>query len=140
MGIVLPSLTDWSFQLRMLACALALAISSGCSTLTDTKKAEGSGKHQVYTKSVAEVWKAAELSLQDLGLDIIEKNMAAGYLLAKRNMTIGSYGENVAIFVKSSGPSSTRVEVVSKKVLATTIFAPDWTDKVFSRLDARLSK
>lgn len=132
--------TQWCTFWRRLAWAVSLAVLAGCSTLSDTKRAEGSGKQQLYSKSFAEVWHVAELSLQDLGLDIIEKNKSAGYLLAKRNMTIGSYGENVAIFVKSSGPNSTRVEVVSKKVLATTIFAPDWTDKVFSRIDARLTK
>jgi hypothetical protein len=117
---------------------LAIAM-TGCSTLSDTKNAEGVGKRQVYAKPLDEVWRVAELSLQDLGLDIVEKNPQGGYVLAKRNMTMGSYGENVAVFVRSLGPNSTSVEVVSKKVLATTIFAPDWTEQVFQRLSTRLN-
>ena len=53
-------------------------------------------------------------------------------------MTLGSYGENVAVFVRKKTDNETNVEVVSKKSMATNIFAPDWTEDVFKEIDIAL--
>jgi len=117
-----------------------LALMTGCSTLADTRNAEGTGKTITYSKNIDEVWPIALLALQDLGLDVIEVNRAQGYILAKRNISALSYGENVAIFVRPASAGKTNVEVLSKKVLATTVFAPDWTEDIFRRINIRLNK
>ena len=80
------------------------------------------------------------LKFNDLGLDVIEENKSQGYLLAKKGVSLLSYGENVAIFLKKVDNSTTTVEVISKKVLATTVFAKDWTDEIFMKLNARIKK
>ena len=124
-----------------LSAILAVVLTiTGCSTLADTRNAEGTGKKVTYSKSVDEVWPLAILALQDVGLDVIEVNKAQGFITAKRNMTAFSYGENVAIFVRPASANGTSVEVLSKKVLATTVFAPDWTEDIFKRLNNRLNK
>ena len=117
-----------------------VALMSGCSTLANTRSAEGTGKKVTYAKSADEVWPVALLALQDLGLDVIETNKAQGYILAKRNMSVFSYGENVAVFVRPASVGSSNVEVISKKVLATTVFAPDWTEDIFKQLNTRLNR
>jgi uncharacterized lipoprotein len=126
--------------LKVIGIGLCLALLSGCSTLADTKKSEGVGKRVTYSKSMDEVWPLAILSLNDVGLDVIEENKSQGYVLAKKGMSAFSYGENVAIFVKKIDNSNTSVEVVSKRVLATTVFAKDWTDEIFMKLNARIKK
>jgi hypothetical protein len=66
---------------------------------------------------------------------------AEGYILAQRGITAFSYGENVAIFVESvNGVTRTRVEVVSKKAMATNVFAPDWSKEILDKLDEKLKK
>jgi uncharacterized lipoprotein len=126
--------------LKVIGIGLFVALLSGCSTLADTKKSEGVGKRVTYSKSMDEVWPLAILSLNDVGLDVIEENKSQGYVLAKKGMSAFSYGENVAIFVKKIDNSNTSVEVVSKRVLATTVFAKDWTDEIFVKLNARIKK
>ena len=125
---------------RIMIVGFTTLLIAGCSTLADTKKSEGVGKRVTYSKSMDEVWPLAILSLNDVGLDVIEENKSQGYVLAKKGMSAFSYGENVAIFVKKIDNSNTSVEVVSKRVLATTVFAKDWTDEIFMKLNARIKK
>jgi uncharacterized lipoprotein len=129
-----------NIALKIITGITAVTLISGCSTLADTKKSEGVGKRVTYSKSMDEVWPLAILSLNDVGLDVIEENKSQGYVLAKKGMSAFSYGENVAIFVKKIDNSNTSVEVVSKRVLATTVFAKDWTDEIFMKLNARIKK
>lgn len=69
----------------------------------------------------------------------MSENKAEGTLLAERTMTAFSWGEKVAIFVdRVTGKVSTRVEVVSKRALATNVTAPDWDKMLFKALDAKL--
>lgn len=118
----------------------ATLLTTGCSTLADTKRSEGEGRRVSYSKSMDEIWPLTIYTLNDLGLDVIEENKSQGYLLAKKGVSLLSYGENVAIFLKKVDNSTTTVEVISKKVLATTVFAKDWTDEIFMKLDARIKK
>ena len=60
-------------------------------------------------------------------------------MLAQRGVTLMSYGENVAIFVESvNGVTKTRVEVVSKKSMATNIFAPNWSKEILDKLALKM--
>ena len=110
----------------------------GCSSLSEIRNLEGEGKKKTYQKSVDEIWPIVILSVNDLGIPIIETNKESGYVLAKRGMSVGSYGENIAIFVKKQNESVTSVEIISKRRLATTVFATDWTDSFFMMLENRL--
>ena len=79
--------------------------------------------------------------LADLSLPMVGDNKTEGYILAQRGITAFSYGENVAIFVESvNGVTRTRVEVVSKKSMATNVFAPDWSKEILDKLGEKLKK
>ena len=110
----------------------------GCSSLPEIRNLEGEGKKKTYQKSIDEIWPIVILSVNDLGIPVIETNKESGYVLAKRGMSVGSYGENIAIFVKKQNESVTSVEIISKRRLATTVFATDWTDSFFMILENRL--
>lgn len=110
----------------------------GCSTLADARKAEGEGVKKTYPVSYEKTWNACNTALNKLKLEIASENRDKGYILAQRGMTLGSYGENVAVFIRKKTDSETNVEVVSKKSMATNIFAPDWTEDVFKEIDIAL--
>jgi uncharacterized protein YceK len=119
----------------------AAAFMSGCSTLADARSAKGTGTSREYSASVDEVWKAMPKVLADLSLPMVGDNKTEGYILAQRGITAFSYGENVAIFVESvNGVTRTRVEVVSKKSMATNVFAPDWSKEILDKLGEKLKK
>lgn len=110
----------------------------GCSTLGDARRAEGQGIARTYPAPVEKVWDATIAVLKKLDLDVATENRETGYILAQRGLTPLSYGENVAIFVRKKTDKSSEVEVVSKRVLATNIFAPDWTNDIHGGLSERL--
>ncbi len=116
----------WVFQLQ------------GCSTLADARKAEGEGAKRVFPASFEKTWNASNTALIKLKLEIASENRDKGYILAQRGMTFFSYGENIAIFVKKQSDAQTSVEVVSKKSMATNIFAPDWTEDIFKEIGVAL--
>ncbi len=118
-----------------------VAFMAGCSNLADARAGKGTGTSREYAASLDEVWRAMPVVLAALSLPMVGDNKAEGYILAQRGMTAFSYGENVAIFVESvNGVTRTRVEIVSKKALATNIFAPEWSKEILDKLDETLSK
>jgi uncharacterized lipoprotein len=123
----------------LLAAIAALSFASGCSTLADSRAAKGTGQSREYAAPIDAVWKALPSVLAELSLPLVGENKQEGYMLAQRGVTLMSYGENVAIFVESvNGVTKTRVEVVSKKTMATNIFAPDWSKEILDKLATKL--
>ena len=107
---------------------------SGCATLADARRSEGSGPFRIYDAPAEKVWTALPQVIKNSDLQYVGENRQEGYILAQRGITMFSYGEEVAIFIKPLGEHKTRVEIVSKKALATNIFAPDWSNKLFQLL------
>ena len=119
---------------------LASLLLTGCSTMADAVQARGTGTKVIYQASFADIWAALPQVVTDAGLKFVSANPADRSVLAQRGMTAFSYGENVAIFVEKIEPSGSSVEVVSKKAVATTIFAPDWAKPIFEQLDKKFKR
>ena len=124
-----------SVRLCLLSVSLCVTgFLSGCSTLADAKAGKGTGISQSYPVAVDRVWQVLPAAVKLAGIDYVTDNKAEGFALAQRGLTAFSYGENVAIFVDSVQPQVTKVEVVSKKALATTIFATDWAKPILDKI------
>lgn len=116
-----------------------LSFTSGCATLADAQAAKGTGTSREYSAPMEKVWSAIPAVLADLHLPLVSQNRAEGTMLAQRGVTPFSYGENVAIFVEPIASSTrTRVEIVSKKAMATNVFAPDWSSEILDKLGEKL--
>ena len=125
--------------LLLAATLLAASFITGCASISDTAAARGRGVAHVYNQPYDTVWDVVTAAVKETDLTIVSENKDTGTLLAKRSMTAFSWGENVAIFVdRVSGKVSTRVEIVSKRALATNVTARDWDDTLFKVLDERL--
>ena len=122
--------------IKLILTLLTILIATGCTTLKDSISAKGTGPYKVYAAPKEEVWVATLDAVKYSDLDLISESKPSGTILAQRGMTAFSYGENVAIFVEEETENSCRVEVVSKRALATNIVAPDWSETIFERLDA----
>ena len=112
---------------------------SGCTTLADAKLARGTGESRLYPVSANEIWSILPEAVRVAGLDYVDGNRQEGYALAQHSMNLLTYGENVAIFVESGNDvSTTRVEVVSKRALATNITASNWEETILDGLGRAL--
>ena len=117
----------------------AVAFGTGCSTMADAKNAQGTGTAKEYSASFDTVWKTLPGVLTEISLPLASENKQDGYMLAQRGVTLLSTGENVAIFVKPiPGQARTQVEVVSKKAIATDLFAPNWANRIHEKLAEKL--
>jgi hypothetical protein len=125
--------------LAVLTAIAALSFVSGCANLADAKAARGSGVAREYAASMDKVWNTIPVVLKELELPLVSQNRGEGTILAQRGVTGFSYGENVAIFVEPAGGTTrTRVEIVSKKAMATNVFAPDWSTEILDKLGQKL--
>ena len=114
----------------------AVLLQSGCATLDDAKAARGTGEVRVYAHPKELVWNSLLDVLGTTNLTIVSEDKTEGVVLAKRPMKNFSFGENVAIFVEAAnGGSSTRVEVVNKRAVASNTTAVDWATRIFDKLD-----
>ena len=126
---------------RLFFVILFVLTLQGCTTLADARKAEGEGVRKVYKADIETTWKKTIQVLGKLNLDVATENKQEGYILAQRGMGVFqmSYGENIAIFLKPKTATETEVEVVSKIVMTTNIFAPDWSDDIHKQLNLTFS-
>ena len=127
-------------RLFVIAIVLLSAFTSGCATMADARYARGEGLSRVFDAPYDTVWKAVPEALSSLGLPVAADNKPEGYILAERGMTAFSWGEKVAVFVSKVSEKQTKVEVVSKRALATNITAADWGSEVLQRVDQILSQ
>ncbi len=128
-------------KITLFLFAISFGFIQGCSTLADAKAAKGSGTAVVYAASFDEVWNAIPGVLKELQLPMITDNKATGEVLAQQGVTMMSYGENVAIYVEKVGNEvKTRVEVISKKSMATNVFATNWETRIIEKLNQKFKK
>ena len=109
-------------------------VSTGCSTMADAKAGKGTGTSQTFAVASDRVWQVLPAAVKSAGLDYITGNKDEGFALAQRGVSAFSYGENVAIFIDKLTSESTKVEVVSKKAMATNVFAPDWAQPILDKI------
>lgn len=114
-----------------------------CSTIADARNGKGKGMARTYQGSFDTVWDTIPKAIKALGNGgpkIVGDNKQEGYILAQGGMSFVSYGENVAIFVEKIDDSQTKVEVVSKRTLATNVVAADWAPRIHKKLAELLTQ
>ncbi|SFB26270.1 hypothetical protein SAMN04515620_13235 [Collimonas sp. OK607] len=122
-------------KIALLFIILGTLAVTGCTTLSDARSAKGTGAARVYDVKQGAVWAVLPRAVKEVGLDYVGDNRNDGYALAQRGISAFSYGENVAMFIEPAGAGDkTKVEVVSKRALATTVFATNWENVILDRL------
>lgn len=116
------------------------AVTASCATVGGLSNSEGDGETSYYREDPEVLLDAGVIALADLGLRIEKYDSESRYVLASKGASMGSYGEVVGVFVRQTAQDETvcSVRVVSRKRLATNVFAKNWEDDVFRRLEAQL--
>lgn len=115
----------------------------GCTSINGIKNSQGSGVSRMYERSFDEAYDAALKAIRHLeGFTIIEEDRGKGEIIAVRsmNMSVASSGERVALFLSRLNEQETKIEVVSKAIVVTQIFAPHWENQIFQLIDLQLEK
>ena len=125
--------------LAVVVVAIAMLI-GGCASTETVKEARGQGISRTYPIGYDAVYDAALAAAKAKELEVIESDRASGRLLLSHGVTWLSWGERIAVFVKSVSPRTTDVEIVSKPVLSPLNFPPDWDKILLDQIGAELHR
>ena len=126
--------------MRSFTIALSVFLLSGCATLGTVANARGSGHSRIYNFPYQKVWEAAPKTMSALSLSIGAIDEKERKIVADTPITGFSYGEVVAVFVDKMDETHTKVEVVSRKRIATNIFAYSYQDRILNELSRQLGE
>ena len=125
-----------------LVIAAGMLLTAGCAaSYQGVKDERGFGTSRSFPGSAENAWHACILGLHELGLDLKELDPDRRYLLASQGTSMLSYGEHVGCFVRSDTvPGRQSVEIVTQRVVATNVFAKDWSEEALWTIGIHMSR
>ncbi len=126
--------------MRRAAALSLLFVATGCASMSDVlaERDRGGGVVRSYAAPAQLVHAEARPALLEAGADEVTEHRE--YFAAESGMSLFSMGAVGALFLEPTGPYETRVTVVVKRRVATSIVIPFDEDDVHRRLATRLSR
>jgi len=104
-------------------CALALVLLlAGCLTLADVPRYKSEGRAETYPVTVDEAWTIARAVFRWGGADVIEEHRTEGYMLTTTGANVARRGTLMGAWVEPVDSTHTRVTVVMKRPMQTSVF------------------
>jgi hypothetical protein len=125
-------------KIHALIIAFIVMITGGCASTETVKEAEGEGISRSFSYAFEPVYEATISAAKEKELEVVESDKKSGRLILAHGVTLWSWGERIAVFVKPLSNNETEVEVVSKPVLAPLNFPPDWQNILLDQIEAEL--
>jgi hypothetical protein len=125
-------------RISTLIITVAAIAMSGCASTETVKEAKGQGVSRNYPYAYEQVYKATLSATKTKELEIIEEDKSKGRVILSHGITLWSWGERIAVFIKPFAASGTEVEIISKPVLAPLNFPPDWQHILLDQIDVQL--
>jgi hypothetical protein len=118
---------------------LWILLSAGCSSPRSVANLAGHGTSQVFDADFDQVWSAAVACAQSDDLYILNADKSTGYISAKRGWRPETFGENIGIWVRKTGPQKVEVEVVSRQAGPPIIALRNWEHRLLGNISADLT-
>jgi len=118
-------------------CLLAIMV-GGCASTESVKLAKGEGESRVYQYAYNTVFDAVLAAAKSKELEVVETDKKEGRILLSHGTTWMSWGEHIAVFINSVSDKTTKVEIVSKPVMSTLNFPPDWQSILLNEIAVQL--
>ncbi|HUJ87728.1 MAG TPA: hypothetical protein VLX30_12830 [Burkholderiales bacterium] len=122
----------------ILLVAFVALLAGGCASTQTVKEAKGEGASRVYHHGYNAVYRATLAAAKAKELEVAENDRKARRLILTQGVSWKGLGEKVEVFFTPVTHASTKVEVVSKPVLAPLNFQPDWRQALLDQIDAEL--
>jgi len=110
----------------------------GCASTETVKEAEGQGVSRSYPYTYDQVYEATLSAAKTKELEVVESDRSAGRVMLSHGVTLWSWGERIAVFIKPVADATTEVEIVSKPVLSPLNFPPDWQNILLDQIGFEL--
>lgn len=118
-------------------CLIAI-FAGGCATTETVKEAKGQGVTRTYNYGYEPVFDAVIAAAKTKELELVESDKSSGRLVFSHGVTLWSWGERIAVFVKALTTETTEVEIVSKPVMSPLNFPPDWQNILLNQIEVQL--
>ena len=125
--------------IKIIAISIIALSLQACASHDAARGARGTGQKEIYAASYDRTWDASISAVETTGGKIVESNKEKGDILASYGVTAFSWGERVAVFLKSIGTKQTEVEVATKRAVATNITAKNWDAKLHGTIGKNLA-
>lgn len=125
-------------KIPILTMLFVAAVATGCASTETVKESRGQGVTRQYPYAPARVFDATLSAAKARKLEVVESDRSGGRLILSHGVTLWSWGERIAVFIKPVTANSTEVEIVSKPVLAPLNFPPDWQGILLEQIGAEL--
>ena len=112
---------------------------TACASIDSVKDARGKGVKRTFKQPYDEVYAATLAAAARKKLELVSATRATGAILLSNGASLGSLGERIAVFVSRLGDRVTSVEVVSRPVMSTLSFPPDWPILLFGEIEEELA-
>ena len=99
---------------------------TGCASVETVKNSQGQGETRTYGFGYEKVFNATLDAAKAKELKVVESSQGDGKVILSHGVTWWSWGERIALFITSIDSETTKVEIVSKPVLAPLNYPPDW--------------
>jgi hypothetical protein len=126
------------FLLRAAALAGGGSLAA-CASIDSVQHARGTGVKRTFKQPYEEVYAATLVAAARKKLELVSATPATGAILLSNGASLGSLGERIAVFVSRLGDRVTSVEVVSRPVVSTLSFPPDWPILLFGEIEEELA-
>ena len=125
--------------------AVAAAIAAACASTTGLRSEPlDAGETKFYAAPLAVVGPAARQAVLSAGLNVdtvSTLDSLTWMIIAKKGMSLFSYGELVRVVVAQTPDGAVAVRVFTKRRLATNVTAKgDWSGPIFQQLDLILAQ
>jgi predicted ThiF/HesA family dinucleotide-utilizing enzyme len=123
--------------------AVCAAFSAACASVQGVRSEPlDAGEVHFYVASFGDVVVATRATVQTLEITVQDTatiDSTTWMVLGTKGLSMMSYGEVVRVIVHQTADGPVAVRVVSKRRMATNVFARNWSDSIFAQLDAILA-
>ncbi|MGB5473289.1 MAG: DUF3568 family protein [Gammaproteobacteria bacterium] len=125
-------------KLSIYLIPLLAILVGGCASTETVKEAEGEGISRTYNYAYEPVYNATLAAAKVKKLEVVESDKESGRIILSHGITLWSWGERIAAFIKKVADDTTKVEIISKPVLAPLNFPPDWQQILLEQIAVEL--
>lgn len=125
-------------MVKILKLALLAILLVGCASTETVRQEKGEGDKRLFEHDYDAVFDASLVVAGKQGLEVVEQDRDNGTIMLSHGITLWSWGERIAVFVKKVSASQTEVEIISKPVMAPLNFPPDWVNRIFDGIASEL--
>ena len=132
-------MTRSNYIRHIIAGALVLALLAACASTDTLMAARGKGVKRTFRYGYDDVYAVALEAAGKRKLQIVDVTTSKDTILLANGASWSSLGERVAVFIIQLNDKTTSVEIVSRPLVPTVTFPPDWAGLLFGDIEELLA-